>query len=98
MAGRTNQTGNIAVASAIGGWFAGLAVFNWYPPSPPHVSVIGHIILIVVGTLLAGLVIGAIARMAERAIGNAIVGAVIGAVLGLFAAWPAVILMARILG
>jgi len=46
-------------------------VFNWYPPTPPHVGWTGHLLLIVVGTVLAGLVIGGIATIIERAIGNA---------------------------
>jgi hypothetical protein len=43
---------------SIAGWFVGLAYFNWFASSPPHVPLWAHAVLVVAGMFFASIVIG----------------------------------------
>lgn len=42
----------------IGGWFIGLAYYNWFTSSPIHVPLLGHVLLVTIGMFAASIVIG----------------------------------------
>jgi len=42
----------------IGGWFIGLAYYNWFSSAPIHVPMLGHILLLTVGMFAASVLIG----------------------------------------
>lgn len=52
------KTNTYAAKFSIAGWFIGLAYYNWFSSSAVHVSLVGHIILVVVGMFAASVLIG----------------------------------------
>lgn len=42
----------------IGGWFIGLAYYNWFASAPDHVPLWAHVVLVVLGMFVASIVIG----------------------------------------
>ena len=42
----------------VGGWFIGLAYYNWFSSAPIHVPLLGHILLLTVGMFAASVLIG----------------------------------------
>jgi len=52
------QINTKAAKYSIAAWFVGLAYFNWFASTATHVSIAGHIILVVVGMFAASILIG----------------------------------------
>ena len=52
------QINTKAAKYSIAAWFVGLAYFNWFSSTATHVSIAGHIILVVVGMFAASILIG----------------------------------------
>jgi hypothetical protein len=52
-----------AARNSIIGWFIGLAYFNWFSSTPVHVSLVGHVVLVVVGLFAASILIGMVVAL-----------------------------------
>lgn len=63
MALSVEQINTKAAKYSIAGWFLGLAYFNWFSSTATHVSIAGHIILVVVGMFAASILIGMIVAL-----------------------------------
>lgn len=57
------QINTKAAKYSIAAWFVGLAYFNWFSSTATHVSIAGHIILVVVGMFAASILIGMIVAL-----------------------------------
>ncbi len=58
MALTVEQVNTKAAKFSIAGWFVGLAYYNWFSSTPTHVSLVGHIILVIAGMFAASIIIG----------------------------------------
>lgn len=47
-----------AAKTTIGGWFVGLAYYNWFASAPPHLAIWIHAILVVGGLFASSILIG----------------------------------------
>jgi hypothetical protein len=54
----TEQVNTKAARYSVVGWFIGLAYFNWFSSTAAHVSLTGHILLVVIGMFAASILIG----------------------------------------
>jgi hypothetical protein len=58
MSASIEMVNTYAAKWSIGGWFAGLAYYNWFSNDAPHASLLGHVLLIVVGMIAASVLVG----------------------------------------
>ena len=103
------ETANTYAAKwTIGGWFVGLAYYNWFASHPPHVSLWGHVVLIIGGMFAASILIGGGMSLLASLITKIVTGrsdgspnafgwtAFISPVIAFFVAHPALTFMASL--
>jgi hypothetical protein len=83
------QINTKAAKCSIAGWFLGLAYFNWFSSTAAHVSIAGHIVLVVVGLFAVSILIGMIVALILGLIAKFLTGRIAGISHG--DAWGALI-------
>jgi hypothetical protein len=69
-----DRVNEVAAKLTIGGWFAGLAYFNWFAADAAKIAWWGQVLLIVVGMFAASIIIGGAVSLLMAAVTKMLMG------------------------